>query len=53
MFVVQVPSPKEITDEQLVAMLESGDATHYRVPISLGVPHNIHDNGGPHLLAAL
>lgn len=42
----QVPSPKEITDEQLAAMLESGDASQYRVPISLGESHMVMDNAG-------
>ncbi|XP_064392116.1 PIH1 domain-containing protein 1-like [Halichondria panicea] len=42
----QVPSPKEISDEQLATMLESGDASQYRVPISLGEPHTVHDNTG-------
>ena len=41
---MQVPSPKEISDEQLATMLESGDASQYRVPISLGEPHTVHDN---------
>ena len=39
-----MPSPKEISDAQLVAMLESGDASQYRVPISLGEPHTVTDN---------
>lgn len=41
----QIPSPKDITDEQLAALLESGDATHYRVPLSLGELHTEKDNG--------
>ena len=41
----QIPSPKAITDEQLAALLESGDATQYRVPLSLGEPHTEKDNG--------
>ncbi len=41
---MQVPSPKEISDDQLATMLESGDASQYRVPISLGEPHTVHDN---------
>ena len=40
----QVPSPKDITDDQLDALLESGDPSQYRVPISLGDPHDEVDN---------
>ena len=40
----QIPTPKDITDEQLDTLLESGDASQYRIPISLGEPHTITDN---------
>ena len=40
----QVPSPKEITDEQLQSILQSGDPTQFRVPLSLGEPHIEKDN---------
>ena len=36
---IQVPSPKDISDDQLQSIVQSGDATHYRVPLSLGEPH--------------
>lgn len=39
-----MPSPKDITDEQLLVLLESGDPTQYRVPLSLGEPHTEKDN---------
>ena len=41
---IQIPCPKDITDEQLEALQESGDASHYRVPLSLGEPHTVTDN---------
>jgi HSP20 family molecular chaperone IbpA len=42
----EIPSPQPITDEQLLALLESGDPTNYRVPLSLGEPHTEKDNSG-------
>ena len=42
--ILQIPCPKDITDEQLEALQESGDASHYRVPLSLGEPHSVTDN---------
>ena len=41
----QIPSPKDISDEQLQTLLQSGDAINYRVPLSLGEPHTEKDNG--------
>lgn len=42
----EIPSPKDISDEQLQTLLQSGDATNYRVPLSLGEPHTEKDNAG-------
>ena len=39
-----MPAPKDITDKQLQDILESGDATNYRIPLSLGEPHDEMDN---------
>ena len=41
---VKIPAPKDITDDQLDKLLESGDASHYRIPLSLGEPHPTPDN---------
>ena len=45
MYFFQVPSPKDITDEQLTSLLESGDAAQFRVPLSLGEAHTESDKG--------
>ena len=42
----KIPAPKEISDMELVNILESVDATQYRVPMSLGEPHVELDNKG-------
>eukprot|EP00731_Ephydatia_muelleri_P023372 Em0015g955a len=42
----QLPTPKDITDEQLLALLESGDPSQYRISLSLGEPHREKDNAG-------
>ncbi|XP_060590957.1 PIH1 domain-containing protein 1-like [Ruditapes philippinarum] len=34
-----VPAPKDISDEELIKLLESDDPTGYRVPMSIGEPH--------------
>ena len=41
-----VPAPKEISEKELVKLLESIDASQYRVPMSLGEPHAEVDNRG-------
>lgn len=41
-----IPSPKEISDADLVALLESEDPSGYRVPMSLGEPHAEVDKSG-------
>lgn len=42
----KVPEAKDVSDEELVKVLESVDPTQYRVPMSLGEPHVEVDNRG-------
>lgn len=42
---MQIPSPKDISDDQLAVLVESGDPSQYRVPLSLGEAHTVSDNG--------
>lgn len=42
----KVPAAKDVSDEELVKVLESVDPTQYRVPMSLGEPHVEVDNRG-------
>jgi len=45
---VEISAPKDITEEQLVALIENVDqdaAFQFRVPMSLGEPHTELDNG--------
>ncbi|XP_068717658.1 PIH1 domain-containing protein 1-like isoform X2 [Montipora capricornis] len=42
----KIPAPREINDTELVNILESVDATQYRVPMSLGEAHVELDNKG-------
>lgn len=41
----QIPSPKDITDEDLVKLLEADDPSGFRIPMSLGEPHAELDKG--------
>ena len=41
-----IPAPKDITDEELVELLDSVDPSRYRVPMSLGEPHVEVDKAG-------
>lgn len=41
-----IPSPKDITDKELVDLLESDDPSRFRVPMSLGEPHTEVDKSG-------
>ena len=41
----QVPSPRDVSDEDVQELVESGDGTKFRVPLSLGEPHTEKDNG--------
>ena len=34
-----MPVPKDISEEELLRVIESADPTGYRVPLSLGEPH--------------
>ena len=42
----KVPAAKEISEEELVKVLQSVDPSQYRVPMSLGEPHVEVDNRG-------
>ncbi|KAM7298347.1 PIH1 domain-containing protein 1 [Ixodes scapularis] len=42
----ELPEPREISEEELMQILESEDPTSYRVPLSLGLPHEELDKGG-------
>ncbi|XP_052243129.1 PIH1 domain-containing protein 1-like isoform X1 [Dreissena polymorpha] len=41
-----VPAPKEMSDEDLIKLLESEDPTGYRIPMSIGEPHAEMDKAG-------
>jgi hypothetical protein len=41
-----LPAPKDITDEELLKLLESEDPSGFRIPMSLGEPHAELDKGG-------
>lgn len=42
----ELPEPRDIDDAELIHILESEDPTSYRVPLSLGLPHDEVDKGG-------
>uniref|UniRef100_A0A1E1X8V3 PIH1 domain-containing protein 1 n=1 Tax=Amblyomma aureolatum TaxID=187763 RepID=A0A1E1X8V3_9ACAR len=42
----ELPEPRDIDDEELIHILESEDPTSYRVPLSLGLPHEEVDKNG-------
>lgn len=44
--VENVPAPKEMTDEELLKLLDSEDPFGYRIPMSLGEPHAELDKSG-------
>ncbi|BFZ25350.1 hypothetical protein BsWGS_28389 [Bradybaena similaris] len=41
-----VPEPKDISDDELLKVLESEDPTHFRIPMSIGEPHVELDKSG-------
>ena len=41
----QVPAPKDISDEELLRLLEAEDPSGFRIPMSLGEPHAELDKG--------
>lgn len=43
---VELPEPKEISDAELIKILESDDPSSYKVPLSLGLPHDEVDKSG-------
>uniref|UniRef100_A0A0A9WZ62 PIH1 domain-containing protein 1 n=1 Tax=Lygus hesperus TaxID=30085 RepID=A0A0A9WZ62_LYGHE len=42
----EIPSPREISDEELIQILESEEASNYTVPLSLGDLHIEADKSG-------
>lgn len=42
----QIPSPPDISEEELIKILESDEPSSYRIPMSLGEPHAEIDNSG-------
>ncbi|XP_043915173.1 PIH1 domain-containing protein 1-like [Protopterus annectens] len=40
----QIPSPPDISEEELIEILESDEPSSYRIPMSLGEPHAEIDN---------
>lgn len=42
----ELPEPQDISDEELMHILGSDDPTTYRVPLSLGLPHEEVDKSG-------
>lgn len=49
-WLLQVPAPVAITDDELIKLLEQDDqnAGGYRIPMSLGEPHAELDNSESH-----
>ena len=41
----QLPVPKDISDEELLRLLEAEDPSGFRIPMSLGEPHAELDQG--------
>ncbi|XP_075046483.1 PIH1 domain-containing protein 1 [Mixophyes fleayi] len=42
----QIPAPPDLSEQELVTILESDDPSGYRVPMSIGEPHLEVDNSG-------
>ena len=41
----EIPEPKELTEEELMELWQSEDATDFRIPLSLQEPHDELDKG--------
>jgi len=41
-----IPAPEDITEEELIKILESDDVSNFRVPMSIGQPHSENDKAG-------
>ena len=41
----QLPAPKDISDDELVRLLDAEDPSGFRIPMSLGEPHVELDKG--------
>ncbi|XP_014663914.1 PREDICTED: PIH1 domain-containing protein 1-like [Priapulus caudatus] len=46
-----IPPPIDLTDEELLAIVNDEDPSSYNVPMSLGEPHTESDNSGNHCTA--
>lgn len=42
----ELPPPKDISETELISLLESEDPGLYKIPMSLGNPHPVQDKGG-------
>lgn len=42
---IQLPAPPEISDEELLKLIETEDPSKFRIPLSLGEPHAEMDHG--------
>ena len=48
----QLPAPKDISDEELLKLLEAEDPSGFRIPMSLGEPHAELDKGTVRLISS-
>lgn len=48
-----MPAPKDITDDELLKLLDSEDPSGFRIPMSLGEPHAELDKGNDNDLCML
>ena len=46
MYLFKVPEPRDITEDELLKLLDSDDPFSFRVPMSLGEPHAEMDKSG-------
>ena len=45
LLILQLPAPRDISDEDLIKLLDSEDPSGFRIPMSLGEPHAEIDKG--------
>lgn len=46
-----IPSPEDISDEELISILESEEPSDFKVPMSIGQPHDEKDKSGDSCVA--
>ncbi|XP_064080335.1 PIH1 domain-containing protein 1-like isoform X1 [Macrobrachium nipponense] len=46
-----IPTPEDISDEELISILESEEPSDFRVPMSIGQPHHEKDKSGESCVA--